>query len=698
VSASQINRGEHWTPVEFKFDGRAVLRWLRALSRFTQAVLLTAALLLANITGIFLGQLAHATTGNMILFWDKVGSGNTPPAGWCFLTGYDGYFPRGASVSDTVANWGTTFAAPNGSGPYTPGVSVTVSQASDSTTTLNGSAQNTATFVAANLPSGSNPPVSITADDNGDTSNPELPAFTNLALIEYGAADVSGNCTGSGSGIPNIVPTGAIAMFDGTSLPTGWNTYSTATDKMIRIGSASCSSHCGSDSVSNTITVRGLTGDGTGTTPVSTFLGTNAVANNVHTHAPPAAMTCTAGCASPSGSSSCTRVGAAGTTGTSTSTFTCTAMGVNVDPPYVAPLLGQATTNTPTLSLDITAMFDNDPGSGWVVLSGGGAYSDQFIRPTTGTANLTSAGNATRPAETVTGATGAAITTSIKTLPLGSAAADTSDHTHTYTVTTSNASNSNIPPYFDIVVAQKVNFTLQTYRWYVDPCPSGTTTCGTDNDVSDPWPSGSLDLAAGEGIRVLPAAYKAPDAGAGTQLRLRVKILVSGVNLAANNVTFVLQYAKTNYADCVSDPASWTTLANSGGGGDWTYGINSVTDNSTIANPVLTSNINGLFSKSASPSSNPNAVGIGNTVEYDWLIQDVSAAGAAQYDFRPVQLNPDGTTTLLSYYGTATGTQGFSTTCPSLTTKPTTDQLLRGGEFFQTNAVSDADQGFEWAD
>ncbi|HVX24687.1 MAG TPA: hypothetical protein VG992_05110 [Candidatus Saccharimonadales bacterium] len=707
-----INSGGYITPVDFHIDWREFGARLRALNRVVKSVLLVLVMLLANLGGILLPQ-AHASSAEMLLFWDP--TNGSVPKGWCQLTGFNGYFPRGASPSATTTNWGTVFSAPAGSGPHTPGASITVSGPSAGTSRASGSNANAEAYSASDLPSGSNPTLSITADSGLDSSNPDIPAFANLELMEYNGSSSAGTtCSpttpGSGPGVPNIIPKFAIAMF-GSSIPSGWSNVTSAfsggetvTNKMIRIGTSSCASHCGGDTQSNDITVRGLTGDGLGTLGVAQFLGggLTTVASSTHTHAPPAAMTCNSGCSS-TGSTACTLVGAAGTTGTSTSKFTCTATGPEVDPTYVQPLLGEAGADTATLSIDLTAMFDADPGSGWVVQSNGGAYTGAFIRPAN-TPNLTPTGNDTRPAENITGVTGNNIGNVTETLGVTGTDLGANTHNHTYTVTTSNATNTNVPPYFDVVVAQKVNFTLQSYQWYVDPCPSGSTSCGTNNDVSDAWPSGSLGLAVKTGLPAVPAPYNPPNTDAHTQLRLRVQILVSGLSLSSNNVAFGLQYAKTNYADCVSDPSKWNAVGANGSGEDWTYGTNSVTDNSTLASSVFSpaSDHPELFSKSTSPSNNPVAAAVGTTIEYDWLIQDNAATGATQYAIRPVQLNPDGTTTLLSYYGTATGTQGFNSTCPVLVTSPSVDQDLRHGEFFQTNAAGTtglgSDQGFEWAD
>lgn len=617
----------------------------------------------------------HATGANMLLFWDP--ANGSVPSGWCLLSGYNGFFPKASSVSDTTTNWGSTFSAPTR--PNSMSGSIAVSGASASEASAgggNGAAEN---FTTGNIPSGSNPSLVFTADSNGDSSNPDLPAFRNLEIMMYGSGS-GGSCTGNG--IPNTIPQNGIALFN-TTIPSGWTQVTAQNGKMVRMGATSCGANCGGDNETNSVTISGLNGDGTGSTNQSTFLGVVALATAAHTHAPPSTLTCTSGC-STSGSVSCPIQGTAGTTGPSTSKFNCTADQTEADPPFVQPLMGIAGSNTPTISLNITAMFDNDPGTGWAVLSGsGGQYNNQFIRPATTTANLTSIGQVNRPSQVFTGVSGNAITATLRNLTLGGNDVDAAAHTHTYTITTTGGA-SNYPPYFDIVVAQKVNFTLNAYQWYVEPA---SPTDDTLDNVNGMWPAGSLNTAQNAGIVAIPAAYKPPITT--DQLRLRVQVLVTGKDLTASSLAFKLQYNKGTTTDCLS--GSWTDVAASSATTDpWRYGSDGVTDPFNVTTNYLGSTAKGLYQKSAATTSvNPSLVTTGQTVEYDWLLNDYSATGATQYNFRVVEDHDPSAYTILSVYNF----------CPSVVTRPTTDQDLRHGEFFRPDVTSgNPDQGFEWVD
>jgi hypothetical protein len=580
----------------------------------------------------------------MLLFWDPA---NTLPSDWCVLTAYDGYFPRGSSP----ANFGTKVNT--ASRPYTPSTSANGGSVSVSgpSTTLQGSGGGGP--ISAATHTHPTPTVTLSADNNGDASNPDIPAFRSLQLIMYKGANVG--CTGAG--IPNTIPTNSIAMF--ASAPSGsWTQYSAQNGKLTRVNSTMATG--GADSLTNTITMSSLgAADNTSTTRFC-VLGCANAAGLTHTHTAPTSVTCTSGCSS----SSCP-------------SFVCTV--TNVVPSYIQPLFYQATANNSTLSLNIIAMFDGDPGTGWVMLSNGGGttpdFTNRFIRPNS-SAVLTPQGNDSRT-QTYSGVTGQANSTSNTSNNLNADAAAT---THTHTITGTTESISNIPPYFNVVIAEKVNFTLSQYQWYVD------------NNVyteTDQWPSGALNVAPHSQIPAIPAPYIPPDDN--QQLRVRVQITVSGQALAANSVSFKLQYNKGTATDCLS--GSWQDVDDhaSTNGRSWRYGAITgagVSDGGTLPSVLLSSTQPENFYESASTGAgftNPNAALTGQTIEYDWVIQDHGATGGSQYNFRVVE-NP-GTLdngTLLSVY----------TFCPSLITRPTTDQLLRHGEFFQDGS----DQGFIWVD
>ena len=527
------------------------------------------------------------------------------PSGWSVITTFDGKFPRG----DTVANYGTTGGA---GAPYTPTTSsVTVSGPSAS---INGNGANAT--VATNTHTHPTPTVTVGADSNGD-----LPAFRSLQLLKYG------------SGIPTFIPGGAIVMFDTNgSIPSGFTRLSAQDSLMLRVNSTVATG--GADTATNSVTIGALpnslnAGSSTGTG------NQGPLAETIHGHYAPAVGNTTA---------------------------------VSTLPPYVQPQLAQANADTATLAVALLAMFDGDPGSGWNVVSGtGGAYNQQFLRPAA-TASLTSLGGLTHTAPTYVATSGNSNTTSTHNSK-GNGGATNSGQVHTHDVTVSFNSVSNIPPYFNIVIAQKVSFVLQAYRWFIDVNSENTT---------DAWPTGTLNLAQNTMLPAVPVPYRAPDTG--TQLRLRMQMLVSAQALPAGSIQFKLQYKQGTDGVCTT--GSWTDVGAAGGGGVWTYGTNTVTDGTQLTASQLSpaSSVLEIFSKSATSGTNSNAIATGQTGEYDFLIKNNSAAPGSQYSFRMVE----STGLPLSLYNQ----------CPSLVTLPNLSQELRHGEFFQDGV----DQGFAWSD
>lgn len=580
--------------------------FLKRSRRYGRLALTAFCLLIIGIGNItwYLPQHTSAVGTNMMVFWDP-GFGSVP-TGWTLVTTYDGKFPRG----DTVANYGTTGGA---GAPYTPTTSsVTVSGPSAS---VNGNG-------GTSPPSSSTthihpvPTVTIGADSNGS-----LPAYRSLQLIKYN------------SGIPTIIPGGAITLFDTNgSIPSGWTRISAQDGKMLRVNSTVATG--GADTATNSVIISSLANS---TDPGSTTaIRSGGVPFSVpaHAHSAPANGNTTA---------------------------------VSTLPPYVEPQLAQANANTATISVALVAMFDGDPGAGWNIVSGtGGAYNQQFIRPAA-TASLTSLGTITHTPPTYV-ATSGTVTTAQSGLAKGNGGGNGTPQTHTHDITVNFNSVSNFPPYFNVVIAQKVSFTLQNYRWFIDVNSENTT---------DAWPTGAVNIAQNTVIPVVPPAYMPPDTG--TQLRLRIQMLVSAQALPASSLTFKLQFKQGSDGVCTT--GSWTDVGVAGGGAVWTYGTNILTDGTQLTASQIspTSSILERFSKTAASGTNTNAVSTGQTAEYDYLIKDNTGLPASQYSFRMVE----STGTLLSLYSQ----------CPSLVTLPGISQEMRHGEFFQDGV----DQGFAWA-
>jgi hypothetical protein len=632
-------------PVQFEIDWVSLKTRLKHMGRGGKLFFLILLVTVFNVT-TYVPLTVSASGANMFLFWDPgSGYGATPPSPWNVVTSISGNsilgeFPMG----EAPANFGTTHCGACGAmtRPAAPTHSTVVSAPIGGTDYDGGSS----TPAAATTTHVHTAPATTVSTDIGPTNpaTPDLPLYRTLELIEYG--------TGS-SGIPTSIPAGAIAMFN--VIPSsGWSPYSAENGKMIQINTNNPAVSGGNDTVDNTVTLPStLSGTVSSTADVqpSTFLyDAETVASATHTHT-----------ISP-------------TVGTTTA--------VSADPPYVQPLLGQATSSQPTIGVDLIGMFDADPGSGWSVLSSpGGPYNDQFLRPSS-TYSIVSTGSTTHTDPNYVITTGQAVGTTTTYTLLGITGGGLIAPNHTHTVTVSFGSVSNIPPFFDVVIAQKVSFILNSYQWFVD---NGLI------KPTDAWPAGGVNLPPDTPLPVLPAAYRPPTVG--NQLRLRIQIVVSGQNLAANSTGFELQYQQTSVGDCLS--GTWTNLDPNGGPGTavWRYGNDaSLTDPDTLTSSTFSpaSTVLELFSESATTAGTPTAASTGNTIEYDWPIQDFAATEDTEYHFRVIET--DGTPLSL-YTKVENGTVGTNE-CPDVTTQPGTDQEMRHGEFFQ----NDSDQGFEWAD
>lgn len=631
---------------------RLYARFMRLSTKVRVGIMLAAALFI-NICWMPLNVFAGCPANNvthMYLLWDLgSGYGTSAPTDWSFITSYNGDFIRGDTVANALTTGGT------GTRPFTPTINSTTVSVPSATIAENTNANGTAaSSVHTHAVS-----VSLSSDSNGD-----LPAYRTLELMEYTPAANVSNC------IPQTIPAGAIAFFQNTP-PAGFSAYTTQNNQMIALDSTIYTG--GGDTVTNNVCYAAVyTGCSVGTSPgnigtstdvsgstaavqPNNFLPNTATIAKAHNHTLPNTAATTA---------------------------------VTGDPPYIQPVLGQATANIATIGVNMIGLFDGDPGASWSILSGsGGAYNGQFMRPSS-TYSQVSQGTSTHTDPNYVTTTGAASGTNPgNTLDLGLGGNGASS-THTHTITTTFNSVSNVPPYVNFVFAQKVSFILNAYRWYVDS--------GSQN-VTDPWPTGSgLDIAQDTTLPAIPAQYIPPDANAGTQLRLRVQILVGAQPVAVNSTSFKVQWLATSNNDCLS--GSWTDVAASNSTSQpWRYGTNAMSDPTALSAPSPAtfspaSNVYEVFSRSASTAGTPTAAASGNTMEYDWLIQNYSAQSGTNYYFRVIETNG---TAFGSYFKNGTSTPE----CPGVTTAPSTDQELRHGEFFLTNpgATTDPDQGFEWA-
>lgn len=219
-------------------------------------------------------------------------------------------------------------------------------------------------------------------------------------------------------------------------------------------------------------------------------------------------------------------------------------------------------------------------------------------------------------------------------------------------------------------VAAATTFTQTTYRWYVD------------NDLADPtavW--GTPDLTENQAITILPPG-KDPPSNA-QELRLRVNITVNTANLAVSSQQFKLKFKAGTDGSCTT--GSWTDVG-AVAASAWQFASSTVTDGADLAtNGVLSTTTAGKgeeYAKTNPTQTNHVAANTAEVIEYDFHIIGSGSdfATATQYSFRVTESDE----TVFDAY----------TNCPTLTTEPGTDNLLRHGNVFD----SGVERGFFWAD
>lgn len=213
-------------------------------------------------------------------------------------------------------------------------------------------------------------------------------------------------------------------------------------------------------------------------------------------------------------------------------------------------------------------------------------------------------------------------------------------------------------------------YTQNDFRWYKN---------ADSVTLSDLW--GSVITGDNQDIPAIPTAYNPP--GVGEQMRLQVNITVGLANLSASTQAFKLQFKTGTDQDCST--GSWTDVGAKGSTTvAWRFFDNSsLSDNTSEVNQISTSDVVGGYSETNPTGTNPNAVNVGQDMEWDFPIESVSGqvADATTYAFRIVK--SDGST--ISY------TPGD---CPTVETEPGTANLMRHGNFF----IDGIKKAFFWAD
>ncbi len=186
-----------------------------------------------------------------------------------------------------------------------------------------------------------------------------------------------------------------------------------------------------------------------------------------------------------------------------------------------------------------------------------------------------------------------------------------------------SSSNGSIPTLNDWTISwERQPYLVQSmYRWYVN---------ANSENPSDIWPSGATDLSLNESI---PVDY-AP--GSGDVLRLRMALRSDNAPLPISTQAFKLQYAETA-GSCTSTTAWIDVGAQSSSTAKWRgYGNLLAFDGSDLTTLLLGSDVGGSYEEENDSAVNPNAIGVGQEAEWDWVLQHNSATDGVQYCFRMV--------------------------------------------------------------
>jgi fibronectin type 3 domain-containing protein len=329
----------------------------------------------------------NAGGANMILLWD----GGSAPSGWTVVSDAGGdFYQRFLRGSDTYGGTG-------GSATHTHNPSFSIPSSSNGTVPV----QDKGGSGTGVIPSHTH--TLVTSDVSEDS---HLPLYRDLQVIKYD------------SGVPTIIPAGAIAVFD-TTLPSGWTNCSDQDGRFVRTD-ATAGGTGGNPNHSHTVTIV------TDVTPDTSVLktgGSTQYAADIHTHS-----------ASESTSA------------------------IDNDPPYITVVLAKADIDTP-IPGGMIAMFDAIPSGNWNVVSdSSGSFYERFIKGnnsygiTGGTASH-SHGN-----QVVTLSGPSDIMSNGKNTKSTFAS-----HNHIHTVdVTAYDSVSNLPPYIDVIFAKALYYATGT--------------------------------------------------------------------------------------------------------------------------------------------------------------------------------------------------------------------------------------------
>lgn len=444
-----------------------------------------------------------------------------------------------------------------------------------------------------------------------------LPAYRQFRVIQSNSA-----------GDPASIPAGAVMMFDDPTLPSGW-TRLAALDGRYPRGENSIAN---GGSNTHTHTITGNTSAATNLTTLNSRTGGTQVTGAADNHA---------------------------------HSVSSNTLSESLEPPFIEVIFATAgsATSTPTGAI---AMWSDEPPAQWIDRSSNPAdpFYERFFK---GASTYGTTGGALdhTPADRIGITSGAAsVTDNART----GASGNSNTHTHLIDVTGFSTA-SNLPPYLTVIIGKKLGpipmYTQTKYQFFANE-DSLTPT--------DAWPVGADALLENEPI--LPENMPIKN---GEVVRLRMQLSVE--NSTSTVDSFKMQFATTTAA--CTDAAVWTDVGASTSSVAWRgYDNATPSDGATLPSAVFVDTDElGSYEESSPSAAMPNEVGIDETGEWDFVLQQNNAEANTTYCFRMVE--SDGTP-LFAY-----------TEYPSLVTNAAPDApvLLK---LFDNEKVADTTPAFEF--
>ncbi len=409
-------------------------------------------------------------------------------------------------------------------------------------------------------------------------STTTLPAYRSLRVIQH-----------INSGIPSTTPAGAIFMFD-TTLPSGWARY-TPLDARYPMGqnaivSSSTNTHIhsliGTTSAAAGTPVRNRTAGG------GNPLASPLPAIEAHTH-----------------------------------TISSSTIPASSEPPYIEVIFASSSVATAT-PINAIAMWSDTPPAGWLNRSAqaGDPFYDRYIK---GSATYGTTGGSETHTHDIMSATTSS--SSASTNGRWNATRVGVPSTHKHIVDFSNFSTaSNTPPSVTVIFAKYYGlvpvYNQFAYRFYANEDLLTPT---------DPWPAG-VEENIDENTPIDPSLTPIKS---GEVVRLRIQL--NNSNSTSTGESFKLQFGTTS-AVCTT-VTSWTDVGGAASSTAWIGHDNgSVADGATLSSTTLTgSDIFGSYEEFNPSVTMPNAVGIAQDGEWDFVIKQNNAEPGANYCFRMVE-------------------------------------------------------------